>query len=226
MARQVSDTQKGETTRLRILDAAETLFAEAGFEGASTRRIAEMAGVPAGLINYHFGSKEDLYRAVFERRAVTVVDQRMAGLRIARLERDPDRRVELIVRAMLVPMFAMRASTKRAMFGMLLVREVTDPRSHDRGIIQEMFDPVAHEVLAALDGCFPDWTKAELHWAYQTMLGAMCQVISDAGRIERLSDGACSPEDTEAAAAQVGAILVAGFRFRDRSTAFAAAREV
>lgn len=219
MNRPAAETQKGETTRMRILDAAETLFAKAGFEGASTRKIAEAAEVPAGLINYHFGSKDDLYRAVFERRAVTVVDQRMAGLRIARLERDADRRVDLIVRAMLVPMFTMRASTRSATFGMLLVREVTDPRSHDRGIIRDMFDPVAHEVIDALAGCFPDWTTAEVHWAYHTMLGAMCQVVSDAGRIERLSGGACSPENAEVAAAQVSAILVAGFRFRDRGAA-------
>ena len=52
--------------RVALLDAALGLFAERGFEGASTRAIAERAGVPQGLVRHHFGSKEALYREVVE----------------------------------------------------------------------------------------------------------------------------------------------------------------
>jgi AcrR family transcriptional regulator len=58
--------QRGEETRGRILDAALELFAASGFEGASTRAIAERAGVNLPAIQYYFGSKEGLYRAVVE----------------------------------------------------------------------------------------------------------------------------------------------------------------
>ncbi len=58
--------QRGEETRGRILDAALELFAASGFEGASTRTIAERAGVNLPAIQYYFGSKEGLYRAVVE----------------------------------------------------------------------------------------------------------------------------------------------------------------
>lgn len=211
------DTLKSETTQERILAAAEGLFSESGFEGTATRKIAEAAGVPVGLVNYHFKSKEGLYRAVFERRAGTIIDQRMAGLQLARLEPDTDRRAELVVRAMVVPVFQMRASAHNAAFGRLLVREVINPESHQRGIIRDLFDPVAREVIKTLATCYPDWSKGELHWAYQVMLGAMCQVISDAGRIELLSDGAASPEDADEASINVCAILVAGFRYRKRT---------
>jgi AcrR family transcriptional regulator len=57
---------RGEETRGRILDAALELFAASGFEGASTRAIAESAGVNLPAIQYYFGSKEGLYRAVVE----------------------------------------------------------------------------------------------------------------------------------------------------------------
>jgi AcrR family transcriptional regulator len=57
---------RGEETRGRILDAALELFAASGFEGASTRTIAERAGVNLPAIQYYFGSKEGLYRAVVE----------------------------------------------------------------------------------------------------------------------------------------------------------------
>jgi TetR/AcrR family transcriptional regulator, regulator of cefoperazone and chloramphenicol sensitivity len=58
--------QRGEETRARILEAALELFAAHGFEGASTRTIAERAGVNLPAIQYYFGSKEGLYRAVVE----------------------------------------------------------------------------------------------------------------------------------------------------------------
>ncbi|WP_353561001.1 TetR family transcriptional regulator [Pyruvatibacter sp. HU-CL02332] len=55
-----------ERARERILEAAKTRFAEAGFEAASTRRIAESAGVAQSLLLYHFASKEELWRAVVD----------------------------------------------------------------------------------------------------------------------------------------------------------------
>lgn len=52
-----------DATRERILAAALDLFSERSFEGAGTRLIAERAGVQQPLIAYHFGSKEELWRA-------------------------------------------------------------------------------------------------------------------------------------------------------------------
>ena len=60
-----------EATRERIVEAAVEVFTEKSFEGASTREIARRAGTNQGLITYHFGSKEALWRAaadsIFER---------------------------------------------------------------------------------------------------------------------------------------------------------------
>ena len=50
----------------KILAAAETVFAEKGFKGASVGLIAERAGVPKPNVYYYFGAKEDLYRQVIE----------------------------------------------------------------------------------------------------------------------------------------------------------------
>jgi AcrR family transcriptional regulator len=54
-----------------LLDSAERLFADLGYEGASTRRLAAEAGVNIAMLNYYFGSKEGLFRAVVERRLAT-----------------------------------------------------------------------------------------------------------------------------------------------------------
>jgi TetR/AcrR family transcriptional regulator len=50
-----------------ILSAAESVFAEFGFAGASTSRIAERAGVPKANLHYYFATKEGLYRKVIDR---------------------------------------------------------------------------------------------------------------------------------------------------------------
>jgi len=56
------------TTAERILDAAEALFAEGGYDAVSVRAITDLAGVRLNLLSYHFKSKEGLFEAVIDRR--------------------------------------------------------------------------------------------------------------------------------------------------------------
>lgn len=86
-------------TREKIRAAAEVEFADHGYDGCSVRQIAQRAGVPVALINYHFGNKEGLYRAIFMARASMIIDERYAGLQLAAMETDRERKVEMIVKA-------------------------------------------------------------------------------------------------------------------------------
>ncbi|TDE16952.1 TetR family transcriptional regulator [Actinomadura sp. 6K520] len=56
-----------DSARERILDAATRLFAALGYDGTSTRMIAEAAGLNVATVAYHVGGKRDLYLAVMER---------------------------------------------------------------------------------------------------------------------------------------------------------------
>ena len=74
----------GTETRQAILEAALDLFAERSFDGASTRVIAEHAGVTQPLLNYHFAGKEELWRAAVDDlfdRVRTSIQSRLRGLR-------------------------------------------------------------------------------------------------------------------------------------------------
>ena len=73
-----------DQTRAAILSAALSVFSEQGFDGASTRQIAERAGVKQPLLNYHFSSKEELWRTAVDGLFVALDDalnERAHGLR-------------------------------------------------------------------------------------------------------------------------------------------------
>ena len=206
-----SEGDLGSSQR-RILAAAEELFAASGYEGTSVRQIAQKARVPVALISYHFGSKVGLYRRVFESHAPTIVAERRAGLALAELEQDPERRLAAIVKAVLVPMLKLRTAEGRRSLGQLLAREVSDPRSVERGIIKDLLDPIATAVTDLLKATLPNRSAAEIHWAYQMMVGTMTFIMLDAGRIRRISGGACDPEDVEATIRHIIPVILDGLR--------------
>lgn len=71
--------QRGEDTRRRILEAAIEAFAVDGYDGVSTRRLAERASVNLPAIQYYFGSKEGLYRAAIDH-IIRQIEERMAPI--------------------------------------------------------------------------------------------------------------------------------------------------
>ncbi|AUW58917.1 TetR/AcrR family transcriptional regulator [Sphingobium sp. SCG-1] len=64
----VRNSSKGADTRQVILNAAEVLFSEHGYNGTSLRDIANAANVRLSAAHYHFGNKHEIYRAAMERK--------------------------------------------------------------------------------------------------------------------------------------------------------------
>src|SRR5258706_6664868 len=89
-------------TRTRILDAAEELFMQHGFEATSMRVLTAKAGVNLAAVNYHFGSKHALIEAVFPRRLDPMNAARIAALAELESGRRPAE-AEAIIRAVLTP---------------------------------------------------------------------------------------------------------------------------
>ncbi len=65
-----SDKHIGADKREAILDVAENLFADFGFEAVSIRQLAKEADINVAMVSYYFGSKEQLYKAVIERKMI------------------------------------------------------------------------------------------------------------------------------------------------------------
>ena len=95
-------TRPSKVTRNRIIKAAAPIFAEHGYEGASIRRIVAKADVNQAAINYHFGSKEELYRAVL-RMALEAL-QHADGVALSDAGAARDAALRAFVRRQLQPM--------------------------------------------------------------------------------------------------------------------------
>ncbi|MGO4681395.1 TetR/AcrR family transcriptional regulator [Microbacterium sp. 2MCAF23] len=181
--------------RVRILDVAQDLFAEHGFEAVSMRDIASAAGVSLALLTYHFGTKDRLYREIFTRQKA-VLEARVAHLRAV----DPaaEDRLDLIVAAFVEPQMQLRETPAGLAFAQLLAREATDPSSERRGIIEELYDPMARQFIAALQEALPGVPADRIRWGYLFAVGAMSMSALDE-RVRRFGDeaGSTLAEKTE-----------------------------
>ena len=85
-------------TKQKLLDAALDAFSENGFQGTSTRNIAERAGVHHPLITYHFKNKEELWRAAADR-IFTEFNAALAAAAQAQAGECPKARMSSMIRA-------------------------------------------------------------------------------------------------------------------------------
>lgn len=97
------------TTKERILDATERLFARQGVGAASVRAITAEAGVNTAAIHYHFGSKQELLEAVLVRRIAPLNQERLKRLeRVELAAGDGPVSPRALLEAFLVPVVALR----------------------------------------------------------------------------------------------------------------------
>ena len=191
-----------------ILLAAEKLFAQRGFHAVTIRQIAAEAGVPLALVGYHYGSKQELFHAIFAHWAPTL-EERVARLGEVLAGAQPPA-LEPIVRAFVEPVLAMRASAEGEFYARLVGRELAYAADETDRVLREFFDPLAHAFIDALHAAFPRAARADAAWAYQFALGALLHHISDR-RVARLSQDQNRPNDP-AAAPRLIAFIAAGIR--------------
>lgn len=205
--------RRGDTTRLSILDAAERCFAEFGFDGVSLRMITERAGVDLALANYHFGTKENLLHEVIARRARVVHDERVQALELARQQagrQSPS--IEAIVSAFLAPMLRRLADGETGWRHYASLISQLDVLPKFTALASGVLDPTALHFINALRLALPKAPEQSVYWGYMFLLGAMVQVMSATGRIERLSRGQCNSNDFDMALREIVPFVSGGLR--------------
>jgi len=181
-------------TRTRILDAAEELFMQHGFEATSMRLLTAKAGVNLAAVNYHFGSKLALIEAVFRRRLdpmnlarIAELDQLEAQSRAAAPEE--------IIRAFLSPTLELVEDAKGGgrNFIRLLGRAYTEPAKPVRQLIGQMHAPVMDRYKSALERALPHMPREELVWRMHFMFGTLAYTLAATDTVQLIAG--CKPED-------------------------------
>src|SRR5204862_7995971 len=168
-------------TRTRILDAAEELFMQHGFEGTSMRLLTSTAGVNLAAVNYHFGSKDALIEALFRRRLDPMNAARIAELE--RLETEIKGRLlapEEIIRAFVGQSLRHMEDTKSGgrNFIRLLGRTYTEPTKPIRILIGQLYAPTMARYKAALERALPHMPGEELVWRMHFMFGTLSYTLA------------------------------------------------
>jgi AcrR family transcriptional regulator len=159
-ARVTTLPRRGDATRERLLDAAETLVSERGFRDPSHRALAGEAGVHVALVNYHFGSKELLFEEALSRRASRLTNAWREAL--AQVRAQPAFTAEEVLRAYWLPFEGIECGNDGMWRNYLCVvaRLVEAPDGaawHER-----YFGPVLNEFKRALEASLPGISASHL----------------------------------------------------------------
>lgn len=180
----------------RILEAAEPLFAERNPELVSFRDLASAAGVSLSAINYHFGTRQALFRQIFLRRARAQTERRTARLeQLTREGREGD--IEAIIEAFVHPALNVQPGDKHDLFNKMRARLVADASPDSRATLSEAYDDNDRLFVEALSSALPHLSLKDVHWRFHFLVGSMIYTMSDFGQLEEVSSGVCSPANSE-----------------------------
>lgn len=202
------------TTKDKLMDAAEKLFARKGFYGSSLRDITAEAGVDLALVNYHFGSKKQLLIVVIERRGAVLNEERLRRLAAARVSAAPGApSTEAVVGAFLDPILERLAHAGPGWHNYFaLIAYVNNSPEWGSKLMGKTFDGVVREFIRTLLDSLPGSAPEDIFWGYNFLTGAMTLSLAETGRLDVLSDGLCRSNDVAALKERLGPYVAAGLR--------------
>jgi AcrR family transcriptional regulator len=184
-------------TKARILDAAEALFMEHGFEATSMRALTTAAGVNLAAVNYHFGSKEELFQAVLTRRLDPMNQERVELLTRLEAKAAPaPLSCDRILLALFVPALRLARDPARGgkNFLRLLGRAYADPAPFIRRFLSEQYAAMIARFKAAFARALPHLSRRELSWRLHFIMGALSYTLAGTDALKLIAE--LNPRDT------------------------------
>jgi len=202
-----------KSTRERMLDVAELLFAEHGYEGVSLREIARQGDVDLALLKYHFGDKMRLFEEVLSRRVEAVRNFRLEALEECRTRRgSTPPPIEDVVDAFMRPFLTLSTAGDHGWKNYMQLVAKVSIHPHWTAVLSRLFDPTARYFLSAMRMALPDATEEQIQWSYQLMLANMVFIFAETGRIDLLSEEQYRSSDLEMAYGHMVRYVVGGVK--------------
>lgn len=191
-------------TKTKILDAAEKLFGQNGFDATSLRDITAEAQVNLAAVNYHFHSKDSLIDAVILRRIDPVNRQRMEMLDAAGAAPS----LEQIIEAFVAPVLEADMQNAAPLIG----RVFSNPAEFAVRIFQKELAAVVRRFDEALASAVPGIPAEERFWRLHFMAGAMTHLLALWDVLPLMTPQPIQPIDRRALVQRMVRFLAAGFR--------------
>ncbi len=176
------------STKEKILDVAEGLFAEYGFNDTSLRTITSKAGVNLASVNYHFGDKKTLVRAVLNRYLEAFMPEMKQSLE--RLNERDDYDMAEVFEALRAPLRSLSElrpnGTSR--FMLLIGRGYTDVPGHLRWFITNRYNDVLTLFTDSVLKANPNLTRETLFWRLHFTLGTCVFTMASSQALAEIAE--------------------------------------
>ena len=202
------------STRDRILSTAEQLFAESGIAATSMRSITSVARVNLAAVNYHFGSKEALIEAVYERRLEPLNKARLRNLN--ELEKEYGNKAippEKILSAFIMPLLEISVGEGKQTLNImrLISRTYSEAAKQFRKLFAESYHDVLERYQVALGKSFPKLSPEIINLRLQFTIGAMSHSFVESELLGLIAGETITPEWVERQVHQLIPFVIAGF---------------
>jgi len=177
-------------TKTRLLDAAETVFIDAGYEGMSMRLITARADANLAAVNYHFGGKDALIHAMLTRRLDGLNQNRLALLERFQSSLGSQITCEHILGAMFIPALQQSRCLEKSGPALLrlLGRAYTDPSPFIRDFLRGIYADVAERFFRAFQTVLPHLPREELGWRLHFCIGSLSGILAGADTNSLIAD--------------------------------------
>ncbi|EGU47463.1 TetR family transcriptional regulator [Vibrio ichthyoenteri ATCC 700023] len=198
-------------TKEKILDVAEALFAEQGFNATSLRTITSKAGVNLAAVNYHFGDKKTLVRAVLGRYLEAFMPA--VSDRLITLNLNPHYTIDQVFDALREPLMALNNvhpnGTSR--FMLLIGRGYSDVQGHLRWFISTRYQQTLTLFTQSILTANPQLSRETLFWRLHFTLGACVFTMASSQALAEIAQNDYDQEvDVQAVLDQLIPYLAAG----------------
>ena len=194
------------TTSDKILDAAERLFAQNGFSATSMRAITRLAGVNLAAVNYHFGNKKELLKAVYQRRLGEINQKRL--LELERLKSKGSISIEALVEIFIKPALQLQSKDFIKLLGRSYIEDDSDVQVEIRSIIDLSIEKIKEEMAKLL----PELSQQEFYWRMHFMTGALAYCMSGTHIMRKISSSSLQESSREQMMAYMVNFLSTGLK--------------
>lgn len=157
--------EQGEETRKILMDVGARLFGTTGFHGVSMRNLVSEAGVNLSTVNYHFGSKAGLYRAIIK----TIIDAQSeifpsraeVNKRLGAAQGEPIALAECVDWYITTLVRGLIGNPEHIWPAFIISRELAQPSEEYPHLLEEFFDPTFESLRALVSRVLPPDTDAD-----------------------------------------------------------------